>query len=364
MRFITLTIFILLSLLVKTALASCSINTPTKTVPMPLQLSTMTAGAEIPNGTQLYYQTYNLDLTVDGVQSTCTGSGAFNAHYLLTNTGIGLASWNGIYAGKVYKTSVPGIGVYIHQGTNGSQALPMRKTLYPGSANALGSCTGTSCRAFKGFDRWDIALIKIGTIYPGIIRGSQLPCVQVYYTNESPSPASMVENVCFTGNINVLSATCVTPDVNVNLGRHEATVFNKKGSTTSWVDSSIKLTGCPTFRGYDSKGSWYADGSGTNTAGTLQNNALELRFTPTTEVIDSAKGVVAVTKSSSSATGVGIQIGDKNTPLDLRISKRYVQGLGATGNVTLPLVARYIQTGDTVTPGAANGTITFTINYY
>jgi type 1 fimbria pilin len=77
---------------------------------------------------------------------------------------------------------------------------------------------------------------------------------------------------------------------------------------------------------------------------------------------------MSLSASADSATGVGIQIaaGDSGNPVLFNFAQERKQALPKDGTTTLkvPLVARYIQTEDRVTPGRADGKVTFTINYY
>lgn len=375
MRKIFLTLTLVMLFFARSSLASCTVNgAPPPTVgTMPLQASNITVGPDAQVGTVLLTQTYDLNFQPGGghyLTVTCTGAGTLMANYSLSSTPLPLASWSqGIQAGKVYQTNVPGIGVWIHQGVYGSAAVPTSKaaSIEPNTSPGYGCESGT-CTVTGNYKRWDLYFIKTGPITSGTIQGAMLPCVQVNYTNDVNAPQNMISNTCMTGAINVLSNTCVTPDVNVYLGRHDASELQGKGSTTAWVDSSIKLTNCPAFNGYGPAGHWYVDQSGTNSAGTAKQNSLQLSFTPTTTVINSGTGVVSLTSAPNAATGVGIQLAygttTSATPVNLGSSNSYAQPLGSSGDVSLPLVARYIQTEDRVTPGSANGTMTFTINYY
>jgi type 1 fimbria pilin len=77
---------------------------------------------------------------------------------------------------------------------------------------------------------------------------------------------------------------------------------------------------------------------------------------------------MSLSASADSATGVGIQIASGNTSINnsFNFAQERTQALPKDGTTTLkvPLVARYIQTEDRVTPGRADGKVTFTINYY
>ena len=74
------------------------------------------------------------------------------------------------------------------------------------------------------------------------------------------------------------------------------------------------------------------------------------------------KNLLALDSGTGVATGVGIEIADKNgTAIPLHTaSTDYAL---AEGSNTLDFVARYVSTGTAVTTGTANGTSQFTIIY-
>lgn len=79
-------------------------------------------------------------------------------------------------------------------------------------------------------------------------------------------------------------------------------------------------------------------------------------------VQNSSLGVIGLNKISNSAQGVGVQIlNDDGTPFPLNKAKSLKSPL--SGSITVPLKARYFQTGNSITPGVANATATFTVVY-
>ena len=112
----------------------------------------------------------------------------------------------------------------------------------------------------------------------------------------------------------------------------------------------------------------YTTGTGLLTNST--NNSIGVRLTPATSVIDATNGIMAIDSTvSGAASGVGIQLGwglSSQTPTLFNFSTEQTMTLPKDGSTTLrvPLSARYIQTATTVSPGKANGKVTFTINYY
>lgn len=366
----------LMLLIVRPAMANCTIDAPTVTAPMPLQLGNFTVGADLADGTVLYKQTYNLNYQPGGghwIQVDCTSDNQIMANYSFTQTPLPLSSWGGgALTGKVYETGVPGIGVYFGQGTNSGYGtvIPLSKpaAYEPNGNNGEFNCNSANCLVIGQFKRWDVYFIKTGQVSPGTIVGGNLPCIGVNYTNDVNSSENQVANICMTGTLNVVASTCKTPDVTVPMGSYDVSSFSGEGSATKWVDASIKLTDCPVYYGRGSSGSWYADASGTNNGGTPTKNSLTVRLTPATTVINSTQGIFGLTPAKDSAGGAGIQLayGSSASPdfVDFGTTKKYEMDIGSTGISEIPLVARYIQTDTKMTPGAANSAVTFLINYY
>lgn len=124
----------------------------------------------------------------------------------------------------------------------------------------------------------------------------------------------------------------------VNLGKVSKTSLPNTGSTAAATKFTIKLINCPT----------------TVTSATV-------KFDAESYVGDDT--VIALKNDTNAAKGVGIQITDDvNAVVPLfTASKAYTLKDGVENN--LDFRARYIAKSDTVTPGPANGTATFTINY-
>lgn len=178
----------------------------------------------------------------------------------------------------------------------------------------------------------------------------------------------------FQGQLTVSTQTCTTPNVNVNMGSYEKRqYFTAIGATTPWVDASITLTNCPTFYGfYNANNStlMFDYSTGTGAVATSTSNSIGVRLTPTSNVIDSTNGVMAIDSTvPGAASGVGIQIGwgmSNKAPTFFNFAAEQTLTLPKDGSSTIrvPLVARYIQTEANAVPGKANGKAVFLINYY
>jgi len=363
---ITLFISVLVSLmLVKPAFSACSFaaDSPLQnmvTTTAPLLGGNITVGPDNADGFTVYRQTYAP--TFPSVKVQCDANGPFYTSNVLKNIPLPLSPWNtGAYAGKVYETGVPGIGVVFWY--NG-QGFPLTR---PGGCT---SSTVNTCSLQSSNLTWDFSFIKIGPITPGVILGSKLPCV-VAGVGQSGSSVDMTQ-VCFSGALNVVSQTCVTPDVNVSMGNFDVNAnFNAVGATTPWKDASIVLTNCPRFYGTINtlRETFYSD-DGTFGVATPKNNTITLSLTPNTPIINAGQGILSIKSTSNSASGVGIQmaygnIGDASPALiNFSNLKSYTMVNNTVTTLKLPLVARYIQTESLVSPGRADATVTFTINYY
>ncbi|MDZ4034389.1 fimbrial protein [Kluyvera ascorbata] len=144
----------------------------------------------------------------------------------------------------------------------------------------------------------------------------------------------------FTGSITDQTCTVdsVSQNLNVDLGNVAQTALDgAPGMKASPARFTLNLTGCPdTVTGANVKFDGTSDGTNQNLL-----------------ALDSGTGI---------ATGVGIEIADKNgTAIPLHsASADYSLTEGAN---MLDFVARYVSTGTAVTTGTANGTSQFTINY-
>jgi type 1 fimbria pilin len=346
----------------------------------------ISAGADFRNGTILFSGQWLG--RGPGNQIYCTANPAGtpeNPVVVYYNYGFGinsapklLSSWNSApFAGAVYQTNIPGVGVALSRGAN-SVAVTLANPSFSitnGTVNIPGSGTHYAVTDPIRY----LSLIKIGNLVPGsyTIDAASLPSAKLFFDNPSNglnvSGFPITTNIInFQGSLTITAPTCTTPDVNVDLGTHEIhKTLTGKGSATPWVTSDITLTNCPIFHGYynatNSTVLFDYGNDNIQPADSLNNN-IGVRLTPTTSIINGASGIMSLSASADSATGVGIQIaaGDSGNPVLFNFAQERKQALPKDGTTTLkvPLVARYIQTEDRVTPGRADGKVTFTINYY
>ncbi|MGP2423774.1 fimbrial protein [Yersinia sp. 2538 StPb PI] len=345
------------------AVATCTVK-PARNFVATLAPGNVTVGPDMPNGTVIYRLNFNDPGTATDF-AVCN-PGPFNVPQVLdfATKPLVLSSWSGSpFPGRVYQTSVPGIGVAIWSDLS-NQALPT--TAY------VTKHTGTGAFSFNVRINTVLSFIKIGNVSPGTINGSQLPTVKLDF-GADPTLTGMpirIYNLSFNGSLNIVSKTCTTPDVNVAMGSFEVSkYFTGIGSTTPWKDASINLTNCPVFHGYFNDSSYNTSpGSGSTTVGQPINNTLSVKLTPATAILNSSNGIFAIDSSNASAAkGVGIQLGygATSSPSLLDFSKNITVSLTSSQqSVKIPLSARYYQTASTVSPGRADGKVVFLINYY
>jgi len=130
-------------------------------------------------------------------------------------------------------------------------------------------------------------------------------------------------------------------NVSVQFGRVPQSNFKGRGSTTGDRNFNIKLS-CQ--------------------AGQNTQNTVYLRMDATQDP-SNEQGVLKITQGGSgTATGVGIQVVD-NQGVPVKFGEDTLVGPSKNGDYVLPYTARYYQTGNKVTPGRADGTATFILDY-
>lgn len=284
----------------------------------------------------------------------------------------GLAMWsNGKYANKVYRTGIRGLGVAFN---SIGRTMPWASTTAPDNWCKPGnrSCV-MRAEKLKSLTSFELVLIKIGDVEQGLLLGTNLPMVSTYIHFNNIKMALFSMGV--SGNIQIVSRTCNTPDVVVPMGTHLTKEFTGLNSSTGWKDFSIALNNCPAFHGTYSTNAptWTSQGgawpTGVGTSGSRNNNSLLFRIDAARAPINAPNGVLSLDPSATdgppAASGVGIQIATaNNAPMPFGTNQSSGLNLRTSeGSYSIPLRARYLQTGNQVTPGPANASATFTITY-
>lgn len=325
-----------------------------QTISIPFN-TTITVGRDVPVGTVLYSQQVATGITGSIWAVTCT-AGTYTYQYGYASTPYPLASYVDPTLGHtIYQTSVPGIGAVI---ANWPNALPLTVSTH--------TFTGTTNYSSTSNMYMTAFLIKIAdTVGSGTIKGSDWPVFESSITGDNKLKLITTP---FVGTINVVSSTCKTPDVNVDLGTHYTTELKGVGSTTTWVNVPITLTNCPAFYGYQVLGTSTAGGP--TSYSVISQNEIGYTVNPVTTIVNASQAVMALQPDgvNTTATGVGIQIADSsNNPVSFGgPSKNSGLQLNQMNNssYSFSLSARYYQTASTVQAGQANGAATITLTYY
>lgn len=233
-----------------------------------------------------------------------------------------LSKWKTLSSlgGKIYNTNVPGVGLRMKMTTAPASILPYDVSM---KANQYVYLDGVTAELIKTGD------IRSGRLDNGVLARASV--VNEFY----------FANVTLNGTNTVTSAACqvTTPDVEVHLGDHKKSEFLGVGSGTVWQAFDIGLQCNP---------------------GTRINIQIDAAQDPS-----NIAGVMKLDgePGDTTATGVGIELhyASDNSAVQFGQSRYYPTDDGINQNVQF--MARYRQTGQSITAGKANATATFTLTY-
>jgi major type 1 subunit fimbrin (pilin) len=326
---------------------SCSVSgTTTYTITMPS--TTNPVPRDAPPGTLLTPWV----TTPQNTYFTCsvTGSAASGAAYQssFTKTGLTVTGPNG--SRTVWQTNVAGVGIAIGVKPFANGCINGAVWLNLGAPSGFlpapwvaASCNQNGSVANGG--QLEVALVKTGTIAEGaVVSGVIATAASITSTNVNGTytVSTTVQKSIVLTSTTISVAACTTPDVTVNMGSYQQSVFKGVGSaTTPAVSFNIAVNACPTGL-----------------------TKIQYQFIPLNAVLDATNGVLALS-SSSTATGIGVQLKDGSGNA-LKYNTQYtLSGYNTStgGSYTIPLTAAYYQTAPAVTPGSANAVLTFTMTY-
>ncbi|WP_235186634.1 fimbrial protein [Dyella japonica] len=330
--------------------------------------ATIAVPRDTPAGTPLT-QWYDFGKTTlyFGCGSSSGASGNAYQGVGLTNSGKTYAEAGRTYT--LYDTGVPGVGMAVGLFTMNTAACTAGGGGWygPGNLSPTGGAmdagrtpppagwTGEGCAAFNSSSNNNLGgnvqvkLVTTGPVSPGVTTAGEIVRGASYYNGVINSGNPMM-SVSVTSTA-ITTLACTTPDVIVPLGSHAATEMGSMGSTTVAVNFHISMNNCPA-------------GLGTGIGGiTTVLPAIQYRIDAATTVANSAQSVVTL-DSSSSATGVGVQLLDGNGAVMPLATYKTFSGYDTTngGSYIIPFKARYYRTGN-ITPGSANTSMTFTMLY-
>ncbi|MCY1223407.1 Fimbria adhesin protein [compost metagenome] len=231
----------------------------------------------------------------------------------------------------VYTTAVPGVGIRLSRYFNNNSS-----DYYPHERSTNGDFS-----EFNAASRFQVELLKIATVTGN---GPLAQGTYTQYYSVADTRSVLTTNLLGEG------ITIITPSCAVDLGSRNILVqfgkvpkgeFKGRGSTTAERKFSIKLN-CK--------------------AGQNAQNTVYLRMDATQDP-SNEQGVLQPTRGVPNlATGVGIQVIDEKS-VPVKFGEETLVGTSKNGDYVLNYTARYFQTGNQVTPGRADGTATFSIEY-
>lgn len=142
--------------------------------------------------------------------------------------------------------------------------------------------------------------------------------------------------------INIVAASCESPDVIVTMGDYTSSDFNYQGGTTKPVDFAINLNGCP--------------------ANVITK--VDYTIAATTPQVNASQGIVSL-NASSTAKGIGLQIYDGDgKPMPLNTVQNFTAYDKRGGSFQIPMSASYyLLPSESFKPGTANTEVTFSMSY-
>lgn len=256
----------------------------------------------------------------------------------------GVKSYNGRSSGlsyngeTVFDTVLPGVGFVIEGNAQvGSQAWIGWQGIKAGTTEETVVRTTHNNGDRPVFtDQMRIRLIKTGNIQTGALSGN----VGYFFAGVRETSGWSTEKVVSFagGQITSVACTVTTNPVDVPLGEHDRSEFSGTGTGTDWQTFNIGLN-CD------------------------KDARINVRIDATADSDAGVLGVIKLDGDPGSASGVGVQLWYRyeNSPVQFGQERYYWSSSG--GDELVQLQARYYQTLQTVTAGAANATATFTLTY-
>lgn len=232
-------------------------------------------------------------------------------------------------ANKIVQTNIPGIGIQVKLHELGLLNLTHSNIINP---------SGNHYTIINPY--WTVKILKTGRVTESgsvnwgmlakVVQNNTLPQNTTWNISSLYLPLNAIR-------VNSLKCTTKSSSYNVNMGTWYDTQFKNIGDVSKDVSIPITLS-CA---------------AGTNIKATVTSSA---------GYIDVNTGKLKLS-GANQATGIGIQLLDKNNnPIKLN-TKNSLQNQVASGDYIFGWKARYIKTGSTITPGSANSIATVNILY-
>ncbi|MNE35674.1 fimbrial-like adhesin protein SfmF [compost metagenome] len=154
-----------------------------------------------------------------------------------------------------------------------------------------------------------------------------------------------------TNGTTIVPQSCETPDIQVDMGSHDISIFTNNGAYSEPVKFDISLNNCPPG---------------------INKVTYTLKPTSTSPSQNSTRGIVKLS-ADSTALGLALQVlNSDGNPLVLHQSYVFAGYSSAGGNLKIPLSARYFRVAETggnggfdkdMRAGTANATMAFVMSY-
>jgi len=231
----------------------------------------------------------------------------------------------------IYSTAVPGVGIRLSRVIDAYLTVTYPHRLSRGPAYIY-FATGT---------QFQVELIKTAAVTGN---GPLASGTYTRYYGDGDG-VSMLTTMLSGNGITIVTPSCSVDlgsrNISVQFGRVPQNNFKGRGTTTGDRSFSIKLN-CK--------------------AGQNAQNTVYLRMDAAPDP-SNEQGVLRITQAGTgTATGVGIQVVDMQS-LPVKFGDNMRIGPSKDGDYVLSYTARYYQNADKVTPGRADGTATFTLDY-
>ncbi|ECG1332676.1 type 1 fimbrial protein [Salmonella enterica subsp. indica] len=234
-----------------------------------------------------------------------------------------LSKWGTLSAlgGNIYNTNVPGVGIRLTN-TSSNKVLPYDQSMRANVYVIIGS-NGIKAELIKTGD------ITGGTLDSGVLARASV-ANQFYFANATLNG---------TNTITSESCSVTTNPVNVPLGDHDKSEFSGAGTGTVWQTFNIGLN-C------------------------VRGARINVRIDAMADRDAGVPGVIKLDSDSANAGGVGVQLWYRYEDSPVQFGQeRYYWTSSQGGGEVVQLQARYYQTTQSITPGKANATATFTLSY-
>lgn len=247
---------------------------------------------------------------------------------------------------SVYQTNVPGIGIKVRVSDilGGSILYTVENTLTSLGYIDKAASTVTTNIATVQLNKVYVQFYITGPVTPGDITFNSPMLKAVVGPNYmSDDGALTYSNLTITNSIPVTVLACETPDITVDLKKHDSSDFPRIGSTSAATSFNFTIKNCPT--NLNSVNYTFKPASGITLKGSGDDQYLTL-------------------DGDSTASGVGIQMlyGDGSS-IPFNSKTEYTDYVASTGgDYTIPMKARYVRTG-TISPGTANSAVEFEMSY-